>query len=479
MIALALRFPTGRYHATGWDHHVNEGTVEWPPSPWRILRALVSAAWRSGLGVQARPVIEALFGLPVYHLPPATAGHTRHYMPTHGNTTLVFDSFRAVHPDQELVVAWPELDLDPSQRATLQALLPHIAYLGRAESRVEIRLLSEFSGPWHARPGPGLRLPAVGNLPPHPGGKIKLPATLWEALHAETGSLHKEAWSMPPGMRWADYEVKEPPLPRNRTMARDEKQPVLAWFALASRVHARVTATLPVAERIRAALMSRSRQGEVHAHPVFSGKDAEGTPLVGDQHAYVLPTDEDGDGFLDHCLVYARFGFDPRARQALESLRLVHSVRDAADDDLRMVLLGLWEEQELAQLPAPPQQRYRYAGPSKVWQSVTPFFLPRHPKQRASGLKHGPEEQLRWCLARAGLPEPRSVVELPGRERSDVPDPNAPPWYRFRAQRRGGGSLGLDQPFAFRIEFFDVIRRPIALGYAAHQGLGLFAGIEP
>jgi len=40
VIAISFKFPAGRYHATPWGRHVNEGAVEWPPSPWRILRAL-------------------------------------------------------------------------------------------------------------------------------------------------------------------------------------------------------------------------------------------------------------------------------------------------------------------------------------------------------------------------------------------------------------------------------------------------------
>ena len=40
---IAIRFPLGRYHATPWDRSVNEGAVEWPPSPWRLLRALVAS----------------------------------------------------------------------------------------------------------------------------------------------------------------------------------------------------------------------------------------------------------------------------------------------------------------------------------------------------------------------------------------------------------------------------------------------------
>ena len=44
MTVLELSFPAGRYHATPWGRHVNEGAVEWPPSPWRIVRALI-ATW--------------------------------------------------------------------------------------------------------------------------------------------------------------------------------------------------------------------------------------------------------------------------------------------------------------------------------------------------------------------------------------------------------------------------------------------------
>ena len=44
-VIIKLKFPAGRYHATPWGRHVNEGVPEWPPSPWRLLRALV-AVWK-------------------------------------------------------------------------------------------------------------------------------------------------------------------------------------------------------------------------------------------------------------------------------------------------------------------------------------------------------------------------------------------------------------------------------------------------
>ncbi len=34
-ISIAIQFSAGRFHATPWGHHVNEGLPEWPPSPWR------------------------------------------------------------------------------------------------------------------------------------------------------------------------------------------------------------------------------------------------------------------------------------------------------------------------------------------------------------------------------------------------------------------------------------------------------------
>jgi CRISPR-associated protein Csb2 len=85
VVAIAISFPTGRYHATPWNCHVNEGRPEWPPSPWRLLRALV-ATWKRKLADEpsvnaALPtLISKLTALPLFSLPPASLGHTRHYM---------------------------------------------------------------------------------------------------------------------------------------------------------------------------------------------------------------------------------------------------------------------------------------------------------------------------------------------------------------------------------------------------------------
>ena len=104
----------------------------------------------------------------------------------------------------------------------------------------------------------------------------------------------------------------------------------IARYSLDGPVLPLLAATLPLAEAARRALMSRYRKlmefdrygravppdAERFASPVFSGKDEQGIPIRGDHgHAFYLPTDEDGDGRLDHLTVFAQGGF-PATRSA-------------------------------------------------------------------------------------------------------------------------------------------------------------------
>ncbi len=175
MIGLVLRFPGGRYHATPWGQHVNEGLVEWPPSPWRLLRALI-ATGHTKLGWSAIPdigrsLVERLSArLPRYWLPPVSLAHSRHYMPmavlkkptqkkdwddfvfahdgyarphvlgAREDTTLVFDAWAKVG-DGQLVVRW-DVDLGADEEDLFTLLARNMSYLGRAESWVEARTLT-------------------------------------------------------------------------------------------------------------------------------------------------------------------------------------------------------------------------------------------------------------------------------------------------------------------------------------------------
>ena len=152
MIALSLRFPTGRYHATPWGRHVNEAALAWPPEPVRILRALIACHHRKAdtelfSGEALADLIETLAEqLPVYRLPEAIQAHTRHYMPINGkNPALVFDAFARFDPEEPLIVGWPNLALNPEQCAHLEHLATRLGYLGRSESWVEAAVI-EWDG---------------------------------------------------------------------------------------------------------------------------------------------------------------------------------------------------------------------------------------------------------------------------------------------------------------------------------------------
>ncbi len=114
----------------------------------------------------------------------------------------------------------------------------------------------------------------------------------------------------------------------------------IARVALNAPVLPLVTATLPLAEQFRRTLLSKCKQlalgdepGLADAEiwrrsPAFWAKDKEGRPQTGHGHAFFLPTDEDGDGRLDHVAVFARMDLGELERQALGALRLWLSRRD-------------------------------------------------------------------------------------------------------------------------------------------------------
>jgi CRISPR-associated protein Csb2 len=541
VIAIALSFPAGRYHATPWGRHVNEGAPEWPPSPWRLLRSLV-ATWKRKLSDLPQLEVEALLKTlsmpPEFCLPPATVAHSRHYMPWYKKNpldkTLVFDGFVAVPRTSELLIIWPRGELTESQRQTLARLLEHLNFLGRAEAWCTARLLDEaavqiaratvnclaLSNADTRRDDEVVRVlcadpdlafcsthtPKIGKRSASAKFKGQTPQPLYDPdwhLCAETLWLHSERWSDPPGSKWVQYT--RPKDCFKIAPARALKQsgaPVfqIARFALDSAVLPPVTETLPVAEAARRNLMGRfgwltkAPSGEKGCSEVFSGKDSKAKPLAGHRHAYFLPTDEDADGRLDHLTIVASMGFGKDEVRAIDRLREIKSrEREESGHPLRVQLLGMgrFEDYHLGPL-----------GPSKAWVSATPFVAPRFPK--ANGTKRDAPEllacsadfveaTLREELARLQLRAPQlQSIALDQIQVERLQDRNGV----FRIQTRRGDPLGL-RPIqfkryrqkrgddggnrrsgSFRIVFPIPVLGPIALGHSCHFGLGLFMPVS-
>ena len=134
-VTIKFTFPAGRYHATPWGRHVNEGVPEWPLSPWRLLRALVAVWKRTSPDLseqQVRRILESLLSPPRFHLPPFRVAHTRHYMPlgkkspkeiTGGGTALVLDTFVSINRNDAMFIYLDDTELNQNDRVVLGRLL--------------------------------------------------------------------------------------------------------------------------------------------------------------------------------------------------------------------------------------------------------------------------------------------------------------------------------------------------------------------
>jgi len=498
MLAIAIRFPAGRYHATPWGRHVNEAEVEWPPSPWRLLRALIAVWHRKGDAGRfpqsmLDSMIEALAGsLPHYRLPESVAAHTRHYMPQ-GNlkngrmdTSLIFDAFVRIKPSDELIIGWPDVELDEEQRDLLAHLLDRLGFLGRAESWAEARLLDDPSGEFNCRPSElsvdtetGEVFEPIRLLAPvcaeeygdwrdrmvieHDLGAKKLkklqknllatlPERLADALRLETGAIQQAGWSRAPGSRFITYQRPGEAFRTNRRALdrRPGRQATTVRLALSGKPLPRIEDAVKIGEITRMAAV-RSAGDDVSW--VLTGHRMPAGNRHG--HAFYLPEDADGDGHIDHVLIHAPAGLDTRALQALDRIRKLWRGQEG---EWSVMLEGYGASRDW------PESVYTGAG--LEWVSVTPYL---HPWFRKKGF--GIEEQIgRECRER-GLPAPLSVELLPaidvhGRDRRPVH------FHRFRSKR------GLRQPDRqgglCRLTFPEPVDGPLALGFGAHFGLGLF-----
>ncbi len=242
----------------------------------------------------------------------------------------------------------------------------------------------------------------------------------------------------------------------------------VARFDLSSAVLPLVMGAMPFAEAARREV-SRNRAGNSFSEALI-GKDWDEDadryrPSKGHQHAHFLPTDEDGDGRLDHLTVYAPCGLNNDDLGALGQIRSVKRPKNLPS--VRLVLTGLGNAEDFRSVSV-----FRK---SRVWTSVTPFSLPNFPNRgrgKPPRPRDLPEAQLAMELRRRGLPEPVRI------ERTDGYATEARPlvrWLEFYAKRKEMTGKGL---CGFEIEFETEIAGPITVGFGSHFGLGLFVPVR-
>lgn len=428
MVSVELQFTAGRYHANPWGRHINEGAAEWPPSPWRFLRALL-AVWRAG-GDPGEETTQALLqklAHPlVFHLPRTSAGHTRHYVPHGEERSLMLDAF--IVAPEAITITWPEAELEEGEETALDTLLAKLTYLGRAESWCRAKRVPPPEGPPQSRPlerGESYVGKTVTLLCPEPS------ATL-EQLEITTGEVRRRRLNRPPGSHWVTYAIEDA-----EEFERAEPRPQLAVFVVHASSPLPKEQTLRLADRVRRELLRL--HGKVSS-PVFGGKVSGAVREDDHSHLHVLP---EGEETLERVLLWAPSGFGPGEVQVLRKLSSIPA--QGRQPALRLLAWDLVDH---------PGETF---GRSSTWLSSTPYVPSRHAKP--AGKDSLVEQILRECHLR-GLPQPDVSIIRP-----------APADY---ITHRHGQPRAAGPAHFLRLTFPQPIPGPLVLGANSHFGMGRF-----
>ena len=306
------------YHATPWGKHVNEGVPEWPPSPWRLVRALI-ATWKSTASdipdETAWPILQKLINdMPHYNLPDASVSHSRHYVPTAKKNTLIMDTC-VVIGDKPVVVTWNNVDLNAEETKIFGKILKNLHYLGRAESWCTADM-SVATHNHNCTPLDDQALAAdaerVPVLVPRSDVKfvdISKPAVpdqnILNSISITTRELQDGNYVDPPGGRFVSYSRPQNCFEQKTTQdtrTSHLNNINLVRYAVVGTVRPSIKDTLRIGDLARTACMSKyGKKKNGHTSYTFSGKDGKGKPLTSHKHAFYLPTCETQDTEID-CL---------------------------------------------------------------------------------------------------------------------------------------------------------------------------------
>lgn len=465
---LVLAFPWGRYHATPWGRHVNEGAVELPPSPWRLLRALY-AVWHTRVPELEKDAVHGLLRVlavpPVFHVPRHTVAHTRHYFPdtvhtrAKPSTDRTLDAFAVFERGAELAVSW-RAELTDDQRHVLAQLADSLPYFGRADSLCEARGAETWE------PGPHetwCPVDVAESIPDTAAVQTVLAPELpfeLATLEARTVDIRRCGLLFPAGTRFVGYQ-KTRDAPRRVARAEPRRTPATSVrFSVAQTGKPPETDALAYTDLLRQAALSKL--GELRSdtqNSVLGGKRASGETQRDDhQHAHFLPIVRDRR--IEALVVWAPGDLPEQELEALTRVRRLFTGHTKWRLTVRVAGVGKIDD-------TAPELTDR----ARVWTSLTPFTPSRYPKRNDDETAYLRREIVRE-LRHRGIDADPTVEIVAG-------DWAAFRRYRPSARLRGDGHQGqATRTSAFlRLTFDQPVTEPLALGHLSHFGLGLFRPI--
>ncbi|HEY8456114.1 MAG TPA: type I-U CRISPR-associated protein Csb2, partial [Actinopolymorphaceae bacterium] len=415
-------------------------------------------------------------------------------------------TFPRVRPvDDTVWFIWPDVDPPEAIRDALDSLCCKVVRVGHSSSLVQAWVAQELNGvvprwiPDDETAEIRMRVPSRGTLAMlrdrYNAEAIETFFDLDARIRSSQGKDQKEAkaafrevfgreWKRgiaPPerlrpvlglwqGYRRVDTEADVPP----RETVFDPAFTVLRLEPTAEAFGGRLdlTTTLRLTDVLRAALMNRATELGLDPVPeVITGHQLDGQPLHR-PHAAFIPLGfvgrEHADGhLLGLALVLPRDAHWPRhaveRRQVLTALARIQT--------LKLGRLGVWRlVPEVRESPAYNLTPEAWTGGhrgARVWGTVTPIVLDRHPK--AESRREYYEEVaavIRQSCERIGLPTPVSVTTGPVSPHLGVPASHEFP----RLERKDGSQRRHTHA---TIVFEEPVVGPVLLGAGRYRGYGL------
>lgn len=461
--ALAVHYLSGRAHGTPWGSSHNEGAVEYPPSPWRILRALVATWFERAPDIPETTVRSLVAKLatnqPTYHVPRHAQAHTRHYLPESAHlqgletaTAKVLQAFASVDPDDPLIIIWP-VDLSGEERDALRSLAQSLPYLGRAESTVNATLLEAV--PELARDTRVVEPGAPERLTERPIRLLVADSdACWDHLQTVPWRLRQKGQLFPAASRVAIFSANDE-LRWSTSVRPVRKAPfvdTLIW-SLRTKGKIPITQALAYCEAMRATVGRLAEHTPELQRPELTGKDHGNLPLKDHHsHAFYLPIAGE-PGFLDGVALWVPGGLTPFEVDEIGSIS--REMRFAEIRTAKPYLSFAGQGASAA---------YASFASSRVWKTLTPWAPARHLRNDNRFLRSA-VAQVSRDLAEAGHPEPESVTLRP----EVHPHPLAFRRHRFRERLADGR-----RAFHVQVSFSEPVSGPMSIGALSHFGLGHF-----
>jgi CRISPR-associated protein Csb2 len=500
--ALEQTFPLGRFHATPWKvFPYDDPHGEWPPSPWRLVRAVLARSFQLDREIadstenhaSLRDAMVRAFATSEisWQLPASTwrGPGLRQYHPAEFkrvpasakepgmmayNTTKVLDNFWITSGVASPVVwLFEGPDWTPPLLAHLDACIARMTYFGRAESITEIRRILEP----RTHGAPITRLQPRRNGSAVPVLALKPDASLSQ-LEATTDAPSVTGTDIPPGSRWMFAERPRRPQLRPMPRMKPELPPTkLIQFAIGSKVAPRYEDTVLITERFRNRVLGcftkiltgnpktkwSDASDEVREQALLlSGRNPDGTPAKGHRHAsFVLCGTPDEPSRL--CL-WRSEPFNDTEQRAILGAASTPLPLNYKNDPWTLNLVPL---DNLVSAPPGLDEK----TPHREWKSLTPFVPPRHVYGRSGKEKPGCSirEQLEQELASRGF-DVRALVA----------STEETGWVKVHRQKSAqNGRTNNDKlGSTLKLTFREPVSGPISIGASSHFGLGLFVPVR-